>query len=186
MDDAVVLRRWVAVTPRTARMKASYRSTKQNLARVGPTTPKHRACDLRASVDHTDARKATIRRFGRSHRRARCYRRWPGRLRCPPLWEAHGGGEKCGPEIGTIKGCRLWYGDLHGLIGNGAIGVARHCGRSELGAASESRYERHGCHLTGSGHPGPLPSNRVGLPTTWRTSCAALAWSRSPSPSDAA
>jgi hypothetical protein len=27
------------------------------LARVGPTTPKHRARDLRASVDQTDARK---------------------------------------------------------------------------------------------------------------------------------
>jgi hypothetical protein len=37
-------------------------------ARFGPTTPKHRARDLGASVDKTDARKATVRRFGRSDR----------------------------------------------------------------------------------------------------------------------
>jgi hypothetical protein len=37
-------------------------------ARVGPTTPKHRARVLRASVDPTEARNVTVRRIGRSDR----------------------------------------------------------------------------------------------------------------------
>jgi hypothetical protein len=36
------------------------------LARVGPTTPTRARRPFDASVDHTDARKATVRRFGRS------------------------------------------------------------------------------------------------------------------------
>ena len=38
------------------------------LARVGPTTPKRARRPFDASVDPTEARKATVRRFGRSHR----------------------------------------------------------------------------------------------------------------------
>jgi hypothetical protein len=37
----------------------------QRLARVGPTTPTRAGRLADASVDQTDARKATVRRFGR-------------------------------------------------------------------------------------------------------------------------
>jgi hypothetical protein len=40
------------------------------LARVGPTTPTQFRMSLATSVDPTEARKAIVRRFGRSNRRA--------------------------------------------------------------------------------------------------------------------
>ena len=44
--------------------------TASRVARVGPTTPKRAERLFDASVDPTDARKATVRRFGRSDSRS--------------------------------------------------------------------------------------------------------------------
>src|SRR5262249_796704 len=60
-----------------------------------------------ASVDHTDARKATVRRFGRSDRSAQCRRLWSGRLRRPPRWESRTEVEWSEPpRIGPTRGRR--------------------------------------------------------------------------------
>src|SRR5262249_49329129 len=47
--------------------------TESRVARVGPTTPTRARRPFDASVDHTDAHKATVRRFGRSDRSAQRY-----------------------------------------------------------------------------------------------------------------
>jgi hypothetical protein len=60
-------RRWVDRLDEYCALRTD-RSDK--VARVGPTTPKRAGRLADASVDPTEARKATVRRFGRSHRRA--------------------------------------------------------------------------------------------------------------------
>ena len=65
---------------RRAGIRQQYPLVPQNeLARVGPTTPTRAGRLADASVDPTDARKATVRRFGRSN----CARQaWERRMRC--------------------------------------------------------------------------------------------------------
>src|SRR5262249_46865780 len=58
-------------------------------ARLGPITKSDPGPSRRmASVDPTDARKATVRRFGRSDRRAQARGLWTGRSRPPPRWKS--------------------------------------------------------------------------------------------------
>jgi hypothetical protein len=81
-------------------------SAASSAARFVPTTPTRARRPFDASVDHTDARKATVRRFGRSHRRAqgdrptlRSIRRERGRLRATHhLLDQH---ETAGGELHT-------------------------------------------------------------------------------------